>query len=560
MIDIRTRKSRALLWLYENTKNILWKIIFMTFMAVGISYISMRFALVSKSLLDAATHKGDLKEPIISIAVLIFCQLLIQIVYTLLNLHTETKFKNTIQRKVFSKFLCKKWKDISSYHSGEILNRLNGDVNIVTSGVMTILPNLFSFLSGIVMGFYALCILDPQFALVFLIIGPFVMAVSKVYSSKMKPLHKKCQTSLGKIHSFIIEAIHNITVVKTFSAQKRMEQNVENLQKNYLGIVMKRGYISIFANILFFISLTIGYYFAVGWCAVKISRGIMTVGTFAAIIQLVGQVQSPFRELASTLPKIFTLTASCERIMELENLEDEEMRYSAEDTKDIYDSMKSISFENLSFSYDGEKILDRANCNIEKNSLVCITGVSGTGKSTLMKIMLGILTPDGGNALIKCEDKDYVIDASLRHLFSYVPQGNMILSGTVRDNISFMSSEIDEEKIIRVSKLACIYNVIKELPFGFDTILGEGGLGLSEGQIQRLAIARALYTEAPILLLDEATSALDEDTERKLLENIRSIDGFTCIIISHKDAALKISDRIIKISDGKIAESPENVD
>ncbi len=560
MIDIKSKKPNALLWLYENTKNILWKIILMTLMAVGISYISMRFALVSKSLLDAATGKGDLKSPIISIVILVVCQLLIQIIYTILNLHTETKFKNDLQRNVFSKLLYKKWRDITSYHTGELLNRMNGDVKIVTSGVMTILPNLFSFMSGIVMGFYALCILDSQFALVFLVIGPFVMLVSKVYSSKMKPLHKKCQTSLGRVHSFIIEAIQNIIVVKSFSSQRRMEDGVQGLQKNYLDIVMKRGYISIFANILFYISLTIGYYFAVGWCAVKISRGIMTVGTFAAIIQLVGQVQSPFRELASTLPQIFTLTASCERIIELENLEDEEMRYKKEDTKDIYNSMKSISFDNVSFSYDSEKILDGASLDIDKNTLVCITGVSGTGKSTLMKIILGILLPDSGNALIKCKGKDYIIDASLRHIFSYVPQGNMILSGTVKENIAFMSSDIDEDRIIHVSKLSCIYNVIKELPNGFDTILGEGGFGLSEGQIQRLAIARALYCGSPVLLLDEATSALDEETERQLLENIRKVDNCTCIIISHKDAAVKICDKVIRVSDGKITYREENVD
>lgn len=523
----------------------------MTLMAVGISYISMLFALVSKDLLDAATSKGDLKQPVISIVILVLFQLLIRIVYTLLNLHTETKFKNDLQRNVFSKLLYKKWKDITSFHSGEILNRLNGDVKIVTSGVMTILPNVFSFLSGIVMGFYALCKLDSQFALIFLVVGPFVMVVSRVYSSKMKPLHKKCQTSLGRMHSYIIEVIRNIIVIKSFSSQKHIDDGVENLQKDYLKIVMKRGYISIFANILFFVSLTIGYYFAVGWCAVKISKGLMTVGTFAAIIQLVGQVQSPFRELASTLPQIFTLTASCERIMELEKLEDEQMRYNISDVNDIYNSMNSIVVENLSFSYDDEKVLDGANVCLEKNSLVCITGISGTGKSTLMKMLLGILQPDTGNVYIKCKEKDYIIDASLRPLFSYVPQGNMILSGTVRENISFMSSEINEERIVKAAKLACIYDVITELPNGFDTVLGEGGLGLSEGQIQRLAIARALYSESPILLLDEATSALDEETEMKLLENIRSIEGCTCIIISHKDAAQKICDKIIKVSDGK---------
>ncbi|MBO5369827.1 MAG: ATP-binding cassette domain-containing protein, partial [Clostridia bacterium] len=246
------------------------------------------------------------------------------------------------------------------------------------------------------------------------------------------------------------------------------------------------------------------------------------------------------------------MTASAERIMEIEDLPDEEMRYETIDPDKLYSELSCIKVDNVSFAYDKEVIFKDASVNIEPNSLIVITGISGIGKSTLLKMILGILAPDSGQIRIELKDGvGYVADASMRSLFAYVPQGNMILSGTVRENITFMANDISEDGVIEAAKTACIYNVIKELPDGFDTVLGEGGCGLSEGQIQRLSVARALYSGSPVLLLDEATSALDEATEQQMLTNIKN-SGKTCIIISHKECAVNMADCIITIEGGKI--------
>ncbi len=557
MTIIKKGKDKIIKWIFKNSAFALWRIAFLSLCAVFASYISVRFALLSKAVLDAATGEGgSLWGNIKLLAVFVVLQLLVQIIYTLIHLHTETELKNRLSRNLFKLLLFKKTSELSSYHSGELMNRINTDTGIVTTNIMSIIPNIFAFVSRIVLGFVALYSLDKSFALIFLVICPFIMVVARIYSKKIKPLHKECLTRAGKTQSFMLESLQNILVIKSFGVYERISQMALKLQKEHFKKIMKRGYVSIFANILFFISLTIGYYFAVGWCAYKISVGFMTVGTFTAIIQLVGQVQTPFKDLASIVPQIYATAASCERIIELEEIEDEKMKYYNVDFKHIYDNMKSIKVNAVSFAYDGEPVLKDASAEISKNSLTTISGTSGIGKSTLMKIMLGILEPNEGNITLNCTDGTlYETDASLRPLFAYVPQGNMLLSGSIRKNICFMSDEEDDDKIIEAAKIACIYDTVSELEDGLDTNLGEGGSGLSEGQIQRLAVARAIYSDAPIILLDEATSALDEETEKAMLSNIKSLKNRTCIIISHKECAINMSDSVLTIENGKICEN-----
>ncbi len=515
----------------------------------------MQFALASKKLLDSAqlvSQRHLFGTNLASLAFLVVCQLVINILYTLMALKTEATLKNKLQSSLYRTLLYKKWQSVTAFHSGELLNRLNGDVNIVSSNIVSAVPTIFALIARIVLSFWALYVLDKDFALIFLIVGPFVMLVARLYSRRIKPLSKKCLESQGRVHSFILESLRNLQVVKSFGVQDKMTSKAERLQAENLIYIMKRGFLSIFANILFYISLTIGYYFAVAWCAWKIAHGIMTIGTLTAIIQLVGQVQTPFKDLAAVIPKVYNMTVSAERIIELEQLPHEQMRYPNADTSRIYGDMTDITIESMDFSYNEEKIFDNAAISIPKGSLVAISGISGIGKSTLIKLIMGILTPDKGEIRVNTLCKPYIADASLRALFAYVPQGNMILSGTIRENIAFMNDSVTDGDIISAAKAACIWDTISSLPEGLDTVLGEEGTGLSEGQVQRLAVARAICSGAPILLLDEATSALDEATEEKLLDNIMNMPDTTCIIISHKECAFKKCNVYLTINDGKI--------
>ena len=555
MISINNEKS-AKKYILNTAGYVKMQIVFLTLCTLALSYVSIRFALASKTVLDAATlsDKHHLLTPgIVQLAILVLIQLALQIVCTFLTLRSEASLKNRVQIELFENLLQKQYLPLSEYHSGELLNRLDGDVGIVTKTVITILPNVFGFISRIVLGFWLLYNLDRDFALIFIILGPLMMLIARIYSKKVKPLHKACRETSGKVHSFILDALHSIVVIKSFGVYDKMTESAKKVQDLNFKAILKRGYISIFANILFYLSLTASYYFAVSWCAYKISMGIMSIGTFAAILQLVGQVQAPFKSLASSIPQFFSMTASAERICELAEIADDNLNEGASDLTQIYNDMTSLYLNNVAFSYNNEEVFKSASVSIPKNSIVAVSGISGIGKSTLLKLLLGLLIPSGGDLGIKLTSgMTKSIDAASRRLFAYVPQGNLLISGTVRDNICFTDKNYNEEKMIKAAKDACAYSFIAELPHGFDTTLGENGLGLSEGQMQRLSVARALYSQAPILLLDEATSALDEITEKNMLQNIRALSDRTCLIVSHKDCALNMCDYIIRIENGKI--------
>lgn len=279
----------------------------------------------------------------------------------------------------------------------------------------------------------------------------------------------------------------------------------------------------------------------------------MTYGTVTAIIQLVNQVQSPFVSLSGIMPKYYTTIASAERIMELDDLPNEkEINKKEINVLDTYKNLNSVEFENISFKYDRDIILDNTSLSIKKGDFVAIMGISGIGKSTLLKLLLGVFNLNFGKIYLDTNNGKIPIDKNTRKLFSYVPQGNMLISGTIKDNITFINPDASDAEIEEAIRISCAKQFIDELPLGLETVIGEKGLGLSEGQVQRLAIARSLLADSPILLLDEATSALDEKTEKEFLTNLKALDNVTCIIVSHKKAALDICNKTIQIKNGKI--------
>ena len=296
------------------------------------------------------------------------------------------------------------------------------------------------------------------------------------------------------------------------------------------------------------------YIYGLIWGSFQILGGVITYGVLTEILSLVSQISTPIQGLTSILPQYYQALASAERIMEIEEFPDEhieEMNTSI-DLKELYDNLSSIEFKNITFSYDRDIVLYDTSLSIKKGEFIVITGISGIGKSTLTKLLLDVFPVDKGEIYLEQKDGSrVVVDKNVRGLFAYVPQGNFLLSGTIRDNISFVRPEASDEEIMRAAEIACA-DFIDELPEGLDTVLGEKGTGLSEGQIQRVAIARAILCDASIIILDEATSALDEKTELKLLENIEKLKNKTCILISHKKAAYKVCGKEVRIEDKKI--------
>lgn len=533
-------------WIIKNGRSSLIYVIVLALLATCVSLISLRFTLASKAVLDIATNQqeGSLLYACIFLGILLLIQLLFQVVINFINVQANVKLDIALKRSVFKTLISRDYLSVSKFHSGELLNRLTSDISIIIGGIISIVPTICLLLTSILGGFIILFKLDRLFAVAVLFVAPVLVLCGRLYSRRFKQLHKDCQTADGKVRSFMQEALQNILVIKSFSNQTDVLDRNQQLQMDAYKLKLKRVKISVFANVCMFIFFNAGYYLALGYGAFRLSQGLITFGTLTAMLQLVGKIQSPFKDISAMIPQIFSVSASVERIIELENLPEEEASgpyvYS-------YDSLKSIVFKNVTFGYEPDKpVMKNADFEINKGEFVVIGGESGIGKSTALKLMLGIIHPDSGDIFIESEDGKIPMDTGARQLFAYVPQGNLILSGTIRENVAFGKKDATDDDIIKALELAQIWDYIRELENGLDTVLGEKGMGLSEGQIQRLSIARALLYDAPVLLLDEATSALDEQTEIALLTTLKNMTDKTCIIISHKKAAFDFCDKVIE--------------
>ena len=517
--------------------------------------LSVVFAFAIKGILDGAQY-GD-EHLIISNSILIVSVVLLQFVFRVvingLSEHVRGRLEMSYKSYIFGHILRKKQDKISLYHSGDLMNRLTSDVAIVSDGVSGILPTVVSSATRLILAVVALLVLDGTFAIAFLIAGAMVFAVITLLRGKLKSLHKRAQETDGKTRSFMQECIEHLLVVKTFAVNDRIENQANDLQKENFKIKMRRKNYSVIGHATYNFIFSAGYVFALIYGGVNILWGALSYGALSAILQLVNNVQVPFASLSNVLPKYYAMIASAERLMEIEQVENEPTEPFV-DKKEIYSRLKGIKAEVLTFSYGRDLVLKNASFYINKGDFVMISGSSGVGKSTLIKLLTGVYSADNGLLVADLGDEQIGFGVGTRTLFSFVPQGNMLFSGTLKDNVTFVNLNATDEQIERALKVSCADEFIKDLPNGLDTLVGEGGVGLSEGQIQRIAIARALLCESPILLLDESTSALDEETEKKVLDNLKEIQDVTLIIITHKKAAARICNRKIKIKDKKFVE------
>lgn len=542
---MKKKKSGVIRWILKNGRRSLLSIAVLTVLATSISLLALRFTLASKNIIDVATKQtdGSLLHACAELILLLLVQLALQISISFVNVQANAKLDIELKRNVFKTLITKDYMSVTKYHSGELLNRLTSDINVIIGGIISIVPNICLLLTSIIGGFLILYSLDRFFAVLILLVGPLLVVFGRLYSRRFKQLHKDCQLADGKTRSFMQEMLQNILVIKSFSNEADILDKSEQLQRNTYKLKLKRVKISILANICMYLAFNAGYYFALAYGAYKLSIGLMQFGTVTAMLQLVGKIQTPFRDISSMIPQMFSVSASVERIMELEAMPEED---KSGESFNSYEKTKSIVFENVCFGYEKDKpVLTNASFEIKKGEFVVIGGESGIGKSTAIKLMLGIMPPDSGRIYINTDGGAVNVGYNTRELFAYVPQGNLILSGSIRENVAFGKKDASDEEIIHALTLAQIWDYIKELPGGLDTELGEKGLGLSEGQIQRISIARALLYNAPVLLLDESTSALDEQTEEELLKTLKKMTDKTVIIISHKKAAFNLCDKVI---------------
>lgn len=548
-------KRSAIKWLIKNSKsqraNLIWLILANAFFSV----MTVGFAYVIKLVIDGAINRD--KNLFIIGVIIILSIVLLQFVFRLLisglTEHIKGKLEITYKTLLFNEILKKKYKNVTEYHSGELLNRLTADVSVVAEGMATILPTVIASVTRLILAVVVLCLIDWLFALAFVIAGLMVFLVIGLLRKKLKTLHKKSQETEGKTRSFMQECLENILAIKVFSVTKKTKEIADDLQEKNFKVKMQRRNYTILGNSTYNFIFSAGYIFALIFGAVKLFNGTVGFGygDLSAILQLVNSVQVPFATLSGVMPKLYSTTASAERIMEIEELE-EDYTVQMIEPLGLYEKMDSIEVKDVSFTYgDREKVYDGASLSIAKGQSVAITGVSGVGKSTIMKLLLGVYLADKGEIYFNLKDQKVPASESTRSMFAYVPQGNMLFSGTVRDNVTFINSNATEQEIDNALEISCAKEFIDNLPNKLSTAVGENGLGLSEGQIQRIAIARAVLSNAPVLLLDEATGSLDEKTEQQVIQNLLSLKNKTVILVSHRHTAIKMCQKIVRVDDKK---------
>ena len=551
------KQNTARKWIWQTAKPQLPLLVLLILGNALSSVCAVSVALFSKRIVDAAQN-GDLDRLLrtgLGLLAIVILQIALRILDNSLSVRISGKLEMACKRRLFSAILQKEYSAVTAYHSGELMTRLTSDITVVTDNATVLLPTATAMVTRLVFAFAVIVSLDVRFALLLLAAGVLLFVCTRAFRGKIKQLHKTVQASDGRLRAFLQESIESLLAVQVFGVQDKVTREADVRQTENFDAKIRRNRWSIAANAGFLAVFSFGTLFTLVWCGWRLAAGAITFGTLTALLQLVNQVQTPLTNLSGLMPIYYSMLSSAERLLEIEALPDDDAQ--ADETAVPAQGFEAARFQGVSFAYGQNEVFTDADFEIRKNDFVVISGISGIGKSTLFKLLLGVLTPDGGEISVTAGGRTYPADKNTRGLFAYVPQGNLLFSGTVRDNIRFIKEDATEEEVLRAAKIACADTFIEELPAGLDTLLGEGGSGLSEGQMQRIAVARAILTDAPVLLLDEATSALDEETEARLLSNIRALENKTCLIISHKKAAYAVCTRELTVKDGTVRDAAQ---
>ena len=502
---------------------------------IGLAEVTFSLAFVwySKIIIDTATGEshGELLYYSILLAVLVILQILFRLFDIRLRRMTEVRMGNAIRYDVFSRLLYTSWQELSSMHSGDMITRIIKDTDDVINVMVTALPLAIVATTQFAGALIILYILDPMLALILGIGMPLLAVLSKLYYTHMRKYTLEVKESESMITSMVGESLLNQIVIRTFERQESELSRLDKLQAKLHQSVHKRTNVSIFANLMMGITFNGGYITAFLWSAYGLASKRVTFGMVTAYLQLVNRIQRPLFDLIRQLPSIVSAKTAVERLIYMTGFQSEE-----NEEKVLLEGNVTLKIENLSFAYSTQKkpVLSDFSMVVKPGTMVAVMGETGVGKTTLLRLLLALIKPDSGDIFIEDETQSVVVSESTRSNFVYVPQGGSLFSGSIRENLLLGNPEADDDELKRVLHVASAKFVF-DLPNGLDTLLGENRSGLSEGQAQRIAIARSLLRPGKILLLDEATSALDMETEQTFLKNLKKeIGDRTVLFITHQ--------------------------
>ena len=502
---------------------------------IGLAEVAFSLAFVwfSKAIIDIATgdREGNLARYAILLVVLIILQILFRLWDIRLRRMTEVRLGNSIRHNIFSRLLYSRWQELSLMHSGDMLTRVIKDTDDVINVLVTALPLAIVAVTQFAGALVILYILDPTLAIILGVAMPALALFSKFYYNRMRKYTLEVKESESMITSLMEESLLNQVVIRTFEQQENELNRLSRLQSKLHGSVHKRTNVSIFANMAMGVTFNGGYITAFLWSVYGLANKTVTFGAVTAYLQLVNRIQRPLFDLIRLLPSIVSAKAAIERLISLTGFKLENT-----DEKILLEGEVTLKIENVTFAYSpGSKpVLSDFSMEVKPGTMVAVTGETGVGKTTLLRLLLALVRPDSGSITIEDASGAVEVSERTRSNFVYVPQGGSLFSGTIRENLLLGDDKADDEELTRVLQVASA-DFVFDLPDGLDTLLGENGAGLSEGQAQRVAIARSLLRPGKILLLDEATSALDPETSRRFLENLKKeIGDRTVLFITHQ--------------------------
>lgn len=544
------------IWIYQYVKNYWKAMVFYTLLGLSAIVTSLITSLISRDMVDIITghQTGELVKTFIVYIMFTIVNLLISQAVTYFSNKISISVDNSIKADIFDKMLTTDLESIQQYHTGDLLTRWSSDAGNISSGVLNWIPNLIIYTVRFISTFVLVCYNDPVFALLALLGTPISMLMSKSVLKKMRSNNEKSAQMNAKMSGFNQETFSNIQTIKAFDLVDLYSNRLKKFQAEFLSMKLEFQKMNMFISVfLSIVGLAVSYS-CYGFGIYRVWSGAISYGTMTMFLSLAGNLTGTFNQLTSLVPTAVSITTSARRLMDILQMpkEDYSKRGMADRLKDDNkNDGLAIKVNGLLYAYNnGNEVFSGASFQAAPHEIIALVGPSGEGKTTMLRIILGLLRPKEGSVTIEgMTNNEYMeISPSTRRLFSYVPQGNTMFSGTIAENMRNVREDASDKDIQDALKLACAWEFVDKLPEGINSRISERGGGFSEGQSQRLSIARALLRHSPILLLDEATSALDVATERRVLKNIMQ-DEYprTCIVTTHRPTVLSICNRVYAI-------------
>lgn len=550
-------------WILGYSRRYKKAILFYLLFGIFGTVFGLASALAGKSLIDIV--EGQQSEDIVMMAVLMVAMalfgLLLNSYISRVSLKISIDIQNDIQADIFKKIEDASWLSLSRYHSGDIMNRFGSDVSTVATNAITWLPSLAVNVFNFTATFCVFLYYDVTMALISLASAPIMLFSSQLLMKRMREYSKKVRKLNGEVMAFEQETFHNINTIKAFGIVDRYTRELYGWQKKFKDYNLDYNLFSIKMNMALSLLGMLTQFAAFGWGIYRLWGGYITFGELGLFLSQGTKLSGAFNSMVSFLPTALNSSVAAGRVMELVGLPREvHHREDSERLRETAAQGLTIRMKGVFFEYDeGKNILSNSDFVAGPNEIVALVGPSGEGKTTMLRLILGLILPKEGEAEIcDSQGRQAAPNADTRQYFSYVPQGNTVFSGTIADNLRMVREEATDEEVIEALKIACAWEFVEKMQEGIYSVLGERGRGISEGQAQRIAIARAVLRDAPIMLLDEATSALDAETERRVLRNmIQKRKNKTCIITTHRPSVLSMCQRVYRVVDGRVIQLEE---